>query len=1002
MPMPDRDPKDGQEPTGGPSAGGVRGGHPRYDFGEVLGQGATAQVVAGHDRTFGRDVAIKIMQGAAVEAQADVLREARITAQLDHPNIVTVHDLDRTPDGQVFLVMRRIRGTSLEELACRAAVGDIPEALATPHAVVGIIVRICNALEKAHACGIIHRDVKPGNILVGEHGEAVLADWGEALQPGDAQDGRLVVGTPAYMSPEQARGGPVDARSDIYGVGATLFHLLALRSPACAEDTRTAVAARGRGEAPILGEPERRRVPIALQAVIRQAMDADPSRRYQRIADLRADLVRYQEGLPVAALHEPHAVRLARWLWRHRRPLGVAMLALVVVAVLAAALERQRRRQFERWGEPVLQQAFSDDSWARDWVEHMPGTWRVDDGRLLSTGQGAAFLTCRRRLQPPVAIEYTGEILSGSQPCDLSAIWREGEDDAFVPADGLRTEYWIQFGAIDNSQSMIQQQPGDRRVAYSPRRLTPGRRHHVRIELEHDAIRGIVDGEVWLEHRDLFPVRSGHLQLYAYYPGKAFDDVRIWSKGQAELVPVLAIGDDRFLSGRRQEAATAWSRVIEDHPGSELAADAALRLGMVEQLLGRPAAADRAWASLDGERAAFAAVMRLQRTWDDGDMPRFAEDFTALWRAHPGQHGRMIALWATCRSSITRPHLQTAALRTLFEVLRRCFPDDPAGSRIDGWMFQLGWPAYCLQHYQDVPRVVAGAHLQLGLNRQILAQPDQEPYFRIAALTGLGRLDEALAVQGIQPDQVGFIHAKAGRPEAAQRMPNAAACVLAGQPQQALRFDTPYGAILDAARIQLGDLKTVMEATRTDLGWVAQMLLRRDGGPDDTLDMSVQRRRQLRWLQALEQGRRPDPASGRAIAADPLDHGEWSGWFIPWFALPFSEGRLAGAAGREEMERIAAASAEVQSQRPRHLALLLAGRIDRDAFLAQPVRAEAQAWLLVGGGMRSELDGDRAGALRQYRAFLDLPLTARILERYTVDPFVERFVSWRVQQLDPP
>ncbi|MBN8524577.1 MAG: protein kinase [Planctomycetes bacterium] len=977
-----------------------RAAHPRYDFGEVLGQGATAQVVVAHDRTFGRDVAIKIMQSAGGEAQAEVLREARITAQLDHPNIVTVHDLDRTDDGQVFLVMRRIKGTSLDELVRRAAAGETPEAVATAHATVTIIVRICNALEKAHGCGIVHRDVKPGNILVGDHGEVVLADWGEALRPGEAQDGGMVVGTPAYMPPEQARGGPVDARSDIYAVGATLFHVLALRAPACAEDTRTAIAARARGEAPVLGDAERRRVPAALQAVIRQAMDPDPARRYQRVADLRADLVRYQEGLPVAALREPHAVRCVRWLWRHRRRVGIALTALVVVGGLGAALGMQWHRQHERWGDPVLTQSFADAGWTREWREHSPGTWRVDGGRLVSTGQGAAFLSCRRRLQPPVAIEYTGEILPGSQPCDLSAIWREGEEDAI--ADGMRTEYWIQFGAIDNSQSMIQRQPGDRRVAYSPRRLIPGRRHHFRIELEHDAIRGFVDGELWLENRDLFPVRSGHLQLYAYYPGKAFDDVRIWSKGQAELVPVLAIGDDRFLSGRHQEAAAAWSRVIEDHPGSELAADAALRLGMVEQLLGRPAAADRAWSALAGERAAFAAVMRLQRTWDEGELPRFTEEFTALWRRHPDQHGRMIALWATCRSSITRPHLQTPALRTLFEVLRRCFPDDPAGSRIDGWMFQLGWPAYCLQHYQDVPRVVAGAHLQLGLNRQILAQPDQEPYFRIAALTGLGRLDEALAVQGIQPDQVGFIHAKAGRPEAAQRMPNAAACVLAGQPQQALRFDTPYGAILDAARIQLGDLKTVMEATRTDLGWVAQMLLRRDGGPDDTLDMSVQRRRQLRWLQALEQGRRPDPASGRAIAADPVDHGEWSGWFIPWFALPFSEGRLAGAAGREEMERIAAAAAEVQSQRPRHLALLLAGRIDRDAFLAQPVRAEAQAWLLVGSGMRAELEGDRAGALRCYRAYLDLPLTARLLERYTVDPFVERFVNCRVQQLDPP
>src|SRR5580693_3901671 len=219
----------------------------RYSLGDKLGEGGMGVVHACRDRRIGRDVALKMVRAehaARGDLVARFLREACVQGQLEHPAIVPVYDLGRDPEGNVYFTMKRVRGATFEQIF--AALRDDDEYALRQFSrrkLLTAFASICQALHFAHARGVIHRDLKPGNVMLGDFGEVYLLDWGLAkLQSGmeppalatgtAAGGGRSVhgatMGTPGYMPPEQVRGEPVDARSDVYALGALLFELLAL------------------------------------------------------------------------------------------------------------------------------------------------------------------------------------------------------------------------------------------------------------------------------------------------------------------------------------------------------------------------------------------------------------------------------------------------------------------------------------------------------------------------------------------------------------------------------------------------------------------------------------------------------------------------------------------------------------------------------------------------------------------------------------------------------
>jgi serine/threonine-protein kinase len=266
--------------------GRVLGG--RYALGAMLGAGGMAQVYRARDRVLQRTVAVKVLS-SPYDQDPDLVvrfgREARAAAALSHPNIVAV--FDSRSDGEVhYLVMEYVDGETLAALLRR-------EGALAPGRAVGIARAVCQALAAAHALWLVHRDTTPGNVLISSAGMVKVADFGIAKLAAEATltgDGMLL-GTAAYLSPEQAQGRPVDARSDLYALGCVLYELLT-GAPPFAGDSPVAVASRQVTEQP---EPPSRRNPqvsAALEAVVLTALAKQPTDRYQTATAMAQDLER--------------------------------------------------------------------------------------------------------------------------------------------------------------------------------------------------------------------------------------------------------------------------------------------------------------------------------------------------------------------------------------------------------------------------------------------------------------------------------------------------------------------------------------------------------------------------------------------------------------------------------------------------------------------------------------------------------------------------------------
>ena len=259
----------------------------RYELGATLGTGGMSTVVAGHDRVLDRPVAIKLLgRYQQPDARARLLREARAAARLHHPNVVAVYDTGEH-DGRPFIVMELVRGKTLaDELRARGRL-DIEEA-------VGIALGILDALAVAHTAGIVHRDVKPGNVLLPDAGGVKLSDFGIAKAQEEAGAGLTatgtVLGTPNYLAPELISGGGAGPGSDVYSVGCVLFELLTGQPPYSGESSVSIAYAHVHQPVPDVADlrPE---VPRDLATVVATAMVKDPAERYPDAAAMRSALL---------------------------------------------------------------------------------------------------------------------------------------------------------------------------------------------------------------------------------------------------------------------------------------------------------------------------------------------------------------------------------------------------------------------------------------------------------------------------------------------------------------------------------------------------------------------------------------------------------------------------------------------------------------------------------------------------------------------------------------
>ncbi len=281
----------------------------RYEIGEVIGRGGMADVHAGFDTRLSRPVAVKLLRSdLARDAMflSRFRREAQAAAGLNHPNIVAIYDSgeDETVDPGTevpvhipYIVMEVVDGRTLREHL--TAAGPMPAAEAGR-----IVEDVLAALDYSHSKGIVHRDIKPANVMLGRGGAVKVMDFGIARAIADSAatmtQTQSVVGTAQYLSPEQAQGKPVDARSDLYSTGCMLFELLTGRTPFVGE-TAVAIAYQHVGEPAAPPSSIRSAVPAAYDAITLHAMVKDRDARYQSALEFRQDLIAAREGRPLSA-----------------------------------------------------------------------------------------------------------------------------------------------------------------------------------------------------------------------------------------------------------------------------------------------------------------------------------------------------------------------------------------------------------------------------------------------------------------------------------------------------------------------------------------------------------------------------------------------------------------------------------------------------------------------------------------------------------------------------
>ncbi|MDK3255121.1 Stk1 family PASTA domain-containing Ser/Thr kinase [Blastococcus capsensis] len=275
----------------------------RYEIGGVLGRGGMAEVHLGRDLRLGREVAVKVLRNDLARDpsfQVRFRREAQASASLNHPAIVAVYDTgeDRTPSGATpYIVMEYVEGETLRDVLRREGRLPIERAMS-------LAADICGALDFSHRNGIVHRDVKPGNVMITPQGTVKVMDFGIARAVSDSAatmtSTAAVIGTAQYLSPEQARGEGVDARSDVYSLGCLLYELVT-GAPPFTGDSPVSVAYQHVREDPRLPSSINRDVPPELDAILMKAMSKNPANRYQSAADMRNDLLRALAGQRVEA-----------------------------------------------------------------------------------------------------------------------------------------------------------------------------------------------------------------------------------------------------------------------------------------------------------------------------------------------------------------------------------------------------------------------------------------------------------------------------------------------------------------------------------------------------------------------------------------------------------------------------------------------------------------------------------------------------------------------------
>lgn len=587
----------------------------RYKVLGHLGTGAAGQVFEVQDLNFDRKIAVKFLHPQAADRSDrmfDFINEAKLSAQLEHPNILPIHDVNISDSGMLYFSMQKASGKSLKDLLDDFQdEGHLSKDIRDINDRVTIIMKVCDAIAYAHSRGIVHQDIKPSNIMIGQYGEVVIVDWGTATYVDEARSGRgELVGTPIYMAPEQARREQPDYTSDIYCLGSTLFHILLLRFPTWSDNLDTFWEMKKQGIINPVTRDERKHVPGPLLSIVLKAMDPEPGLRYKSVRDLLTDLKAFQSGQKVKA-HRDSIVDIWKRLYRHnKRAVWVAAVGLVFVAILGLVLYNELLKSQSEWNVYAVED-FDDmqaGGLSEDWTgltlrrynsntmsEHVVGQgemWSIADGRLRYKGPGISDsqvnLTYRHKIPGDIRIEfdyYPGR--DGSIPkMYLGGKHRYEGYVTHLVAGNSRVSGYITREPVNEERLEVQYRgSGNLTQGAVPVDITAGERYHIRYERQGNYIRMYINGFELFNVYDVDVLTGPQYQQFGIevsggYDGvHTFDNFVISNRPLAQKVSPLTVADTYFRLGDYEQAVAYYEALIDAYPGTDVRAFSLYRMG---------------------------------------------------------------------------------------------------------------------------------------------------------------------------------------------------------------------------------------------------------------------------------------------------------------------------------------------------------------------------------------------------------------------------------------
>ena len=905
-------------------------GHPdrdnRYKIERELTPDTNSSVFLVTDVNLNRTITVKVAMnnhGDKLDNAHRLIHEALIVSYFDHPGIPPIYDLQVSDNQQIYCSMKHVNGVPLSSIIDKdfdQGEGAYIEKFDTIGKITQIFIKICETLAYAHQHSVIHRNIKPEKIVIGKHGEVYIVGWDAALDlEHDEAEFDQLCGTPLYMSPEQALCESMDYRSDVYSIGASLFHVLFKFPHLQRDEFDDFWQAKLDGAVDDLSEEQARLIPTSLLRICLKCLEKNPDDRYQGIDALLDDLRDFQEGESQVS---------------SRSRVGVLLLAMLLLGcIVTLSVLSYGTVEKGPWGKPIHAESFGANTlWEKDFEIHN-GIFLHENGQL-RTNNGPDFkLSYKKRITGPVAIEFDGTMLPGSEPGDLSIFYTP---DIHASKRGRKPQvYYLQNGAYGNEGSTIATPDG--RLDFAPFQLQHGVTYKIRGEIDGKKVRLYVDGQLLCSYDLIFPLNSGYIGIYAYYDDKIIDNIRIYNKAQTQRTVAMQVADGLLEGELYASALERYESIADEAKDAVLVQEMNYKIGLCYYKLGRVQQAYECWDAVTDKE--YASAINFFKWEELSNQGAYEELLREMYYKHRTPD-KLVQKNIRHQWSILLKQVQhggdEALIREFINFREVNFPESRLYSgNILSALMVIGESGRAIDMFPKQRSIVATALLEMGQYERIVKEYPNMRYHAAGALKWSGQYQRVIDDYYDIKEFVFESRLALGQLDKLEEE-------FADHPNYMSRLKVLRGERVDSGNFRNSELGVFSKSLETVLSeyFAGEAQLPQVEAVLDTaygsLNRSVARCIQIHLLK------------------DILHH---------------FEGRPQGL--RETLDRIYKEKRQMMGLRLWYGVGVILGKIDESGFMAQPRKDASKGDFLLYKALREDLYGDKTQALKAYQAYLN-------------------------------